>query len=163
MRTVLDWAGARDVSEREIILGGPMMGQAVASLEVPVTKAVSGILVFDRRHIDDAVERKTYPCIKCGECVNACPMGLNPSMLGMLAARREYDLMGSGHHIGECFECGCCTYVCPAHIPLVQQFKVAKAILRERAAARAPVHESGERFDFGAPTTHGRKPSVHPE
>ncbi len=162
MRTVLDWAGAEDVSEREIILGGPMMGQAVASLEVPVTKAVSGILVFDRKHIDDAVERKTYPCIKCGECVSVCPMGLNPSMLGMLAARREYDLMGSDYHIGECFECGCCTYVCPAHIPLVQQFKVAKAILRERAAAKAPAHESCERFDFGAPPTHGRKPSAHP-
>lgn len=158
MRTVLDWAGAPDVSEREIILGGPMMGQAVASLEVPVTKAVSGILVFDRKHIDDAVERKTYPCIKCGECVSVCPMGLNPSMLGMLAARREYDLMGSDYHIGECFECGCCTYVCPAHIPLVQQFKVAKAILRERAAAKAPAHESGERFDCGAPSPHGRNP-----
>ncbi|MBM4181020.1 MAG: electron transport complex subunit RsxC [Betaproteobacteria bacterium] len=163
MRTVLEWAGAQDVSEREIILGGPMMGQAVASLEVPVTKAVSGILVFDRRHIEAPASRRSYPCIKCGECVNVCPMGLNPSMLGMLAARREYDLMSSDHHIGECFECGCCTYVCPAHIPLVQQFKVAKAILRERVAAKAPAHESGERFDFGAPPTHGRKPSVHPD
>jgi electron transport complex protein RnfC len=163
MRTVLDWAGARDVSEREIILGGPMMGQAVASLEVPVTKAVSGILVFDRNHIEAPTPGKAYPCIKCGECVNACPMGLNPSMLGMLAARREYDVMSADHHIGECFECGCCTYVCPAHIPLVQQFKVAKAILRERAAAKASAHESGERFDFGTPPTHGRKPSVHPD
>ena len=134
MRTVLEWAGAPDVSEREIILGGPMMGQAVASLDVPVTKGVSGILVFDKRHMDDGVVRKTYPCIKCGECVNVCPMGLNPSMLGMLAARREYDLMGEQYHLGDCFECGCCTYVCPSHIPLVQQFRVAKGILREKTA-----------------------------
>ena len=134
MRTVLQWAGAPDVSEREIILGGPMMGQAVASLDVPVTKGVSGILVFDKRHMDDGTARKTYPCIKCGECVNACPMGLNPSMLGMLAGQREYDLMGEQYHLGDCFECGCCTYVCPSHIPLVQQFRVAKGILREKSA-----------------------------
>ena len=134
MRTVLQWAGAPDVSEREIILGGPMMGQAVASLDVPVTKGVSGILVFDKRHMDDGAERKTYPCIKCGECVNVCPMGLNPSMLGMLAGQREYDLMGEQYHLGDCFECGCCTYVCPSHIPLVQQFRVAKGILREKSA-----------------------------
>ncbi len=134
MRTVLEWAGAPDVTEREIILGGPMMGQAVASLDVPVTKGVSGILVFDRRKIDSTAGRKSYPCIKCGECVNVCPMGLNPSMLGMLAGQREYDLMGEHYHLGDCFECGCCTYVCPSHIPLVQQFRVAKGILREKSA-----------------------------
>ncbi len=135
MRTVLDWAGAEGVSEREIILGGPMMGQAVASLDVPVTKGVSGILVFDKLNIQAEAARKTYPCIKCGECVNACPMGLNPSMLGMLAGGREYDLMGSQYHLGDCFECGCCTFVCPSNIPLVQQFRIAKGILRDRAAA----------------------------
>jgi electron transport complex protein RnfC len=131
MRTVLDWAGAVDASEQEIILGGPMMGQAVASLDVPVTKGVSGILVFDKLHVER--DRKVWPCIKCGECVKACPMGLNPSMLGMLAARREYDEMGAHFHLGDCFECGCCTYVCPSHIPLVQQFRVAKGILRGKA------------------------------
>ncbi len=131
MRTVLKWAGAQDSSEQEIILGGPMMGQAVASLDVPVTKGVSGILVFDRLQIE--ADRKTWPCIKCGECVKACPMGLNPSMLGMLAAQREYEEMGAHYHLGDCFECGCCTYVCPSHIPLVQQFRVAKGILRGKA------------------------------
>lgn len=135
MRHVLDWAGAGDVSEREIILGGPMMGQAVASLDVPVTKGVSGILVFDRNDIEAESRRKIYPCIKCGECVNVCPMGLNPSMLGMLAGAREYEAMGAHYHLGDCFECGCCTYVCPSNIPLVQQFRVAKGLLRERAAA----------------------------
>jgi electron transport complex protein RnfC len=84
--------------------------------------------------MDDGTARKIYPCIKCGECVNACPMGLNPSMLGMLAGQREYDLMGEQYHLGDCFECGCCTYVCPSHIPLVQQFRVAKGILREKSA-----------------------------
>ena len=131
MRTVLEWAGAADSGEREIILGGPMMGQAVASLEVPVTTGVSGILVFDQLQIEAA--RQVWPCIKCGECVNACPMGLNPAMLGMLAVQREYEAMGTHYHLGDCFECGCCTYVCPSHIPLVQQFRVAKGVLRGKA------------------------------
>jgi len=135
---VLDHAGAPDAAGldcRQVILGGPMMGQSVASLDVPVTKGASGVLVFRHADMAERDRRRTYPCIKCGECVESCPMGLNPSALGMLAAKREYDLMGSSYHLGECFECGCCTYACPSNIPLVQQFRVAKQILRERAVA----------------------------
>jgi len=136
LRFVLDYAGAPGADARQVILGGPMMGQAAASLNVPITKGMSGVLVL----LGDALARnerlKTYPCIKCAECVESCPMGLNPSQLGMLAAKREYDLMGSHYHLGECFECGCCTYVCPSNIPLVQQFRVAKQILREKAIAK---------------------------
>jgi electron transport complex protein RnfC len=136
LRFVLDYAGAPDVDARQVILGGPMMGQAAASLDVPITKGVSGVLVL--RGDDPAVREqlKTYPCIKCAECVESCPMGLNPSQLGMLAAKREYDLMGSQYHLGECFECGCCSYVCPSNIPLVQQFRIAKQILREKAVSK---------------------------
>ncbi len=133
LRFVLEQAGAPQEAV-EVILGGPMMGKAIASLDVPVTKAVSGILVFDRAAMQQ--ERgKTHPCIKCGECVNVCPKGLNPSTLGMLAAKREYELMAERYHLDGCFECGCCSYVCPSNIPLVQQFRVAKDILRERQAA----------------------------
>lgn len=131
---VLDYAGA-PANAREVIMGGPMMGQAAASLDVPVTKGVSGIVVMRSRDMQAQEGRNTYPCIKCGECVESCPMGLNPSTLGMLAAKREYDLMGAGYHLGDCFECGCCTYVCPSNIPLVQQFRVAKQILREKAVS----------------------------
>lgn len=136
---VLDWAGAPLIDKmdaRQVILGGPMMGQAVSSLETPITKGVSGILVFTRRDMADIDQRVTYPCIKCGECVESCPMGLNPSTLGMLAAKRQYDSMGETYHLGDCFECGCCTYVCPSNIPLVQQFRVAKQVLREKAIAK---------------------------
>jgi electron transport complex protein RnfC len=135
LRHVLDYAGAPGVEARQIILGGPMMGQAAASLDVPVTKGVSGVLVMRGEDMAHREGLRTYPCIKCGECVESCPMGLNPSTLGMLAAKREYDLMGADYHIGECFECGCCSYVCPSNIPLVQQFRVAKQILREKAVA----------------------------
>ncbi len=136
---VLDWAGtpaAGQTDARQVILGGPMMGQSVTSLDTPVTKGVSGILVFRREDMAAGDRRVTYPCIKCGECVESCPMGLNPSTLGMLAAKREYESMGENFHLGDCFECGCCTYVCPSNIPLVQQFRVAKQVLRERAIAK---------------------------
>jgi electron transport complex protein RnfC len=131
---ILDYVGV-EAETCQVVLGGPMMGQSVASLEVPVTKGVSGVLVFRSEDMRARLDRKSYPCIKCGECVESCPMGLNPSMLGMLAAKREYDLMASHYHLGDCFECGCCTYICPSNIPLVQQFRVAKQILREKAAA----------------------------
>lgn len=135
LRFILDYAGAPGVEAKQIVLGGPMMGQAAASLEVPVTKGISGVLALRADELAARQDRKTFPCIKCSECVESCPMGLNPAQLGMLAAKREYDLMGERYHLGECFECGCCSYVCPANIPLVQQFRVAKQILREKALA----------------------------
>lgn len=133
LRYVLEQAGAKSDTV-EVILGGPMMGSAIASLDVPVTKAISGILVFDRAAVETEAA-KVYPCIHCGECVNVCPKGLNPSTMGMLAARREFDAMGKDYHLDDCFECGCCSYVCPSHIPLVQQFRVAKQYLYEQKAA----------------------------
>lgn len=138
IRHVLQWSGALDSAiddGLEVVLGGPMMGQALASLDAPVTKGVTGILVYNRAMVEQTTPGKVYPCIKCSECVQACPMGLNPSMLGMLAAKREYDSMSAEHHLADCFECGCCTWVCPSNIPLVQYFRVAKGVLRTRAAA----------------------------
>lgn len=136
VRFVLEYAGLEDAESHQVILGGPMMGQAIASLDVPITKGTSGVLVFRKRDMLAKDSLQTYPCIKCGECVESCPMGLNPSALGMLASKREYELMASRYHLGDCFECGCCTFVCPSNIPLVQQFRVSKQILRERAASQ---------------------------
>lgn len=132
LRFVLEYAGFTG-SEQEVILGGPMMGNAISSLDVPITKGSSGVLVLANNAI--AAETKTiHPCIKCGKCVDACPMHLNPSRLGLLAAKREYDVMAQEFHLMDCFECGSCSFVCPSGIPLVQYFRIAKSILRERAA-----------------------------
>lgn len=116
-----------------IILGGPMMGVTVASLDVPITKPVSGVVVLPDVS-EDVPADKIHPCIKCGKCVEACPVHLNPSRLGQLAAKRQYDVMAGEFHLNDCFECGCCSYVCPSNIPLVQYFRIAKAVNRERAA-----------------------------
>jgi len=117
----------------ELILGGPMMGMSVAALDVPVTKAVSGMVVLEAPD-SDLRARPVQPCIRCAYCVEACPMHLNPSTLGLLAVKREYAKMAAEYHLNDCFECGCCSYVCPSNIPLVHYFRIAKAINRERAA-----------------------------
>ena len=117
----------------EFILGGPMMGPAVSSLDTPVTKGTSGLLVLNEPGIREET-RKIWPCIKCARCVSACPMHLNPAQLGQLAAAARYGEMAESYNLNHCFECGCCSYVCPSNIPLVQYFRIAKAINREQAA-----------------------------
>ncbi len=133
LRFVLEQVGARS-SANEVILGGPMMGMTISSLDVPVTKGTSGILAFGKAELPAEAPR-SYACIKCGECLKVCPKFLNPSYMGMLAAKREYAVMAERFNLDRCFECGCCSYVCPSHIPLVQQFRVAKAFNREKATA----------------------------
>jgi electron transport complex protein RnfC len=122
-----------ETDSNKVILGGPMMGMTVASLDVPIIKGVSGVVVEGADAFDHA-ESKVYPCIKCSRCVEACPMHLNPSMLGQLAHKREYERMEQEFYLTQCFECGCCAYVCPSNIPLTQYFRIAKAINRERPA-----------------------------
>lgn len=129
LRFLLEQTGMSEQAG-EVILGGPMMGMSVASLDVPVTKAVSGVVVLESRD-PDLAQRQVLPCIKCAACVEACPVKLNPSLLGELAQHREYERMASDYYLDQCFECGCCSYVCPSNIPLTQYFRIAKAINRE--------------------------------
>lgn len=118
---------------RHLIMGGPMMGATVSSLDVPVTKGCGGILVLTEHDTKGQIDRSQYPCISCGHCVQACPIHLNPCEMGKLAANHRYDDMAAKFHLNDCFECGCCSYVCPAGIPLVQYFRIAKSSNREKA------------------------------
>ena len=135
LRFLMEQVGSTSEAN-EVIIGGPMMGMTVASLDVPITKGVSGVVVFEKE-AEDQQDRPVYPCIKCGACLDACPINLNPSMLGQLASVREYEVMESDFHLNDCFECGCCSYVCPSNIPLTQYFRIAKAINRETRAQAA--------------------------
>jgi electron transport complex protein RnfC len=110
-----------------------MMGMSVASLDVPVTKAVSGMVVQQQLK-EFAEKRHELPCICCAWCVDACPMYLNPSILGLLAVNAEYAVMADEYHLNDCFECGCCSYICPSNIPLVHYFRIAKSVNRDKAA-----------------------------
>lgn len=129
LRFALETVGVEaDLSQ--VFLGGPMMGQALSSLDIPITKGTSGFVAFTKR--ETGSKPRELPCIHCAYCVDACPLFLNPSQLGLLARSGEYDSMVERFHLMDCFECGACAYVCPSHIPLVQEFRAAKAIVRKR-------------------------------
>lgn len=129
LRFALEQTGVKE-NVSQVFFGGPMMGQAVPNLDIPITKGTSAILAFS----DEETQAKVYPCIHCGACVDACPMNLNPSQLGLLAKVERFDDMKEQFHLLDCFECGACSYVCPAHIPLVHYFRVAKAGVRRASA-----------------------------
>ncbi|PIE88966.1 MAG: electron transport complex subunit RsxC [Acidobacteria bacterium] len=129
LRFIMDYVGLKDEAT-SIILGGPMMGSSISSLDIPITKGVSGIVVLTERETVN-LKKEEFPCIKCGHCLEACPIFLNPSKLGLLAKKRAYKTMADSFHLMDCFECGSCSFVCPSNIPLVHHFRVSKGILRE--------------------------------
>ena len=111
----------------KVISGGPMMGFALSSLDVAVTKGTSGILVIPEENVFHADE--FGPCIRCGRCIDACPMGLMPSMLSVLSERGFYE-EAKEYNLFDCFECGSCTYVCPSKRPIVQLVRLAKSMVK---------------------------------
>jgi len=127
----LQHAGAQPDLDR-VLAGGPMRGQALASLDRPILKGAAGFVAVAASATAKAPE--PMPCIRCGECVAACPLDLHPAELGFLARRGEVQAMVSDWHLERCFECGCCAYVCPSHIPLVQMFRAAKSQWRRTEA-----------------------------
>jgi len=130
MQDVIDLCGGITDDAARILLGGPMMGAVQKSLDVPVVKGTSGLLVLSNNEVKDFEE---YSCIRCGKCVDACPLYLNPSMMGLLAKKGLWEEM-LDYNVLDCFECASCSYICPSGIPLVQSFRVAKGFLREKAA-----------------------------
>ena len=135
VRFALEEAGAAKNLSR-VFLGGPMMGASVSNLDIPITKGTSGITAFTTAEVERSTgHQKVYPCIHCARCVEACPIFLNPSQLGILAKAEEYERMSDEFNLMDCFECGACAYVCPAHIPLVQYFRLSKKMVRTLRAA----------------------------
>ncbi len=139
LRDLLDACGGFAGDAQEIVFGGPMMGVAQANLDVPLTKGTSGVVVLSRA---ECRRPETHPCIRCGRCLDACPVWLNPQHLGQLALRGRFEEMARAH-LADCMLCGCCSYVCPSSIPLSQMFAMAKTELLRHAAAPPPAPATG--------------------
>ena len=112
----------------KVVSGGTMMGFAVPGLEIATTKTTSGLLLLSRRRVFQYVSQ---PCINCGRCVRACPMNLNPALIGR-AVEADDLACAARAHVAVCIECGACTFVCPAYRPLTQLCRRAKAALRKK-------------------------------
>lgn len=130
--------------EQKVIIGGPMMGHALANIQVPILKGTNCILVPSSQEIGTTPEEKA--CIRCGECANACPALLLPQQLFWHAKAEEYDKAAS-YNLKDCIECGCCSYVCPSDIPLVEYYRIAKSALKQAADEKQQAERAKQRFD----------------
>jgi len=108
---------------KKIVAGGPMMGKAGSTLDFPITKGTSGLVVY---YQESCQPRDISPCIRCSRCVYACPMGLEPYLLEKLGEKNRLDEAES-RGILDCMECGCCSYICPADRPILDYIRTAKA------------------------------------
>lgn len=142
IRHVIAQCGGLNSDEVSMTMGGPMMGMALLSTEVPVVKGMNCLLL---RTIETKTKTVTA-CIRCGQCARACPVSLLPQQLYRFAQARDYDKT-SDLALMDCIECGCCEYVCPAHLPLVQHYRHAKAELRAQQQDKRKAELARERHD----------------
>lgn len=133
-RSLLDAAGGWKVQPEKVIAGGPMMGAAIASLDVPVTKITTGLVGMKKDGVP--AERDATACINCGRCIRVCPVRIVPSRLSALSRRGDRKNFEKTNGM-ECMECGSCDFICPAKIRLVQDIRGMKVqILTERSLNR---------------------------
>lgn len=122
MNDLIDKAGGMPESTGKVVSGGPMMGKALPSIDIPVTKGTSGILLIPTL---EAKRKAMKDCIRCAKCISVCPMGLNPTLLMNLTEYEVWD-RAEKDHITDCIECGSCSYTCPADRPLLDYIRLGK-------------------------------------
>lgn len=136
MKDLIDFCGGMPEGDNKLLAGGPMMGKALTSDEVPICKGTNSVTIIS----DEEARRKApQPCIRCAKCVGVCPMGLEPYLLAKLSEVKNWERAES-EDITSCIECGSCHYTCPAHRPLLDNIRQGKAtvmgIIRARSAKK---------------------------
>jgi electron transport complex protein RnfC len=144
MHTLITLAGDRD-GTTGVLMGGPMMGVPMPSLDVPVVKATNCILVKSNELFPPLP--KALPCIRCTRCADACPAELQPQELFRFAKAGDFG-RAQEYHLFDCIECGCCSYICPSHIPLVDFYRYAKSEIWAREKEKRAADLARERHEF---------------
>ena len=136
MQLLIDLCGGMPEGDNKLLAGGPMMGKALTSTEVPICKGTNSVTILTN---DDARRLEPQPCVRCAKCVGVCPMGLEPYLLAKLSEYKQWE-RAEQETIVNCIECGSCQFTCPAHRPLLDYIRQGKTtvmgIIRSRAAKK---------------------------
>ena len=152
-KDLINLCGGMPEGDNKVLAGGPMMGRAVPTIDVPVGKGQNSITILTG---DDAKRKNPQPCIRCAKCVSACPMGLEPFLLAKGTSMEKWDMLEQ-ENITSCIECGSCQFTCPAHRPLLDDIRKGKGtvmgIIRSRTAPAAPAPAAKPANGNSAPNT----------
>ena len=144
-------AGGLTKMADHLIMGGPMMGFALEDDQLPIVKATNCALFISSTVLSESnseyANQPTLPCIRCGQCMDACPVFLLPQQMYWHIRAKDFG-NAEKHNLKDCIECGCCSYVCPSHIPLVDYFRFAKDEVREQKKIQKKSDLSRERHEF---------------
>ena len=142
---LLEFAGLQRDRLNRLIMGGPMMGFTLPDFDVPLIKTTNCLLAATTAELPPPPP--VMPCIRCGECAEACPASLLPQQLHFFAIGQEHEQL-KAHNLFDCIECGACAYVCPSSIPLVQYYRAAKGEIRDLEQKQLKAEHSKQRFEL---------------
>ena len=123
MRDLIDLCGGMPEGDNKLLAGGPMMGKALTTVDVPICKGTNSVTIISE---DEARRKPADPCIRCGKCVSVCPMGLEPYLLATASAKKMWEKV-EAECITSCIECGSCQYTCPSHRPILDNIRFGKS------------------------------------
>jgi len=148
---LVEKAGGYTKMADHLIMGGPMMGFALKDDNIPVVKATNCTLFISTTVLNESnsafSRQPTLPCIRCGKCMEACPVNLLPQQMYWHIRAKDFERTES-HNLKDCIECGACSFVCPSHIPLVDYYRFAKAEMRDQADAQKKADLARQRHEF---------------
>jgi len=137
---LFEYCGGYSESPQRVLMGGPMMGQVMPHMNVPIIKGSSGVIALTKKEV---TQQQTMPCIRCGSCAQVCPCGLLPMELATRSNKGQFD-NAVEYGLLSCISCGSCSYVCPSHIPLVQYFDYAKGVIAAQKRDKQKATETRE-------------------